>query len=80
MQPDEYDHLHRAGSRADLALHQEIADAAEADGKAVTAGLTALEVETQQLAQRFRRACGANAEVAGRRWVGPYKQRDKRLS
>jgi len=52
-----------------VALHQEIADAVEAhDGRAVTAGLTALEAETQQLAQSvFAARAARNAEVAGRR-------------
>ena len=50
-----------------IALHQEIANAAEAqNGKAVTAGLTALEAETQDLAQSvFAARAARNAGKAG---------------
>ncbi|HAC50674.1 MAG TPA: FadR family transcriptional regulator, partial [Sulfitobacter sp.] len=50
-----------------IALHQDIANAAEAqDGKAVTAGLTALEAETQDLAQSvFAARAARNAGKAG---------------
>ena len=50
-----------------IALHQEIANAAEAqNGKAVTVGLTALEAETQDLAQSvFAARAARNAGKAG---------------